>query len=76
MDAWQKLEEQQQHLQQQKAVMEAELKDKNADYWKEVSSMGFFQCFLSYCAVVFEVLLEFTFPIRRVAYKLIYQYEN
>jgi kinesin family protein 5 len=35
MDAWQKLEEQQQHLQQQKAVMEAELKDKNADYWKE-----------------------------------------
>lgn len=35
MDAFQKLEEQRQHLQLQKRVMEAELKDKSADYWKK-----------------------------------------
>lgn len=40
MDALQKLEEQQQHLHQQKQMMDAELKDKNADYGKEVNETG------------------------------------
>lgn len=63
MDALQKLEEQQQHLQQQKAVMEFELKDKNADHCKEVSSIGFFPCFLSSYAIVFKYPMNLPFRV-------------